>query len=237
MIETLFAFGDRDLAAHVMVTDVTRQVVPTRRFNRTTVPGMDGELVSPNGLEAMEVTVSGIILGYEMEEVARMRREIASMLLADRPQALRLPDEPGTYLMAYYEGGTEPSRLMQCPDVEFKFLCPDPVAFGEARAVSFSGSRHVSVGGTYRAWPVVTAKPASGPSWKITNEATGEFVLVRASFTGAQTVVLDMRSGRCTVNGTDHDVDLSSDFFGIEGDVDLSISNGTATISWDERWV
>ena len=42
---------------------------------------------------------------------------------------------------------------------------------------------------------------------------------------------------RCTINGTDHAVDITSDFFGIEGDVSLMVSGGTATVEWDERWL
>ena len=83
----------------------------------------------------------------------------------------------------------------------------------------------------------MTCKPASGSYWTFANVTTGAFVRVEASFTGSQTVVLDMARERCTVNGADHAVTLSSDFFAMEGVQQLKTSSGTATVEWEERWL
>lgn len=235
--EQNIAFDGNDLSQYILVTDVARQIMPKRRITQTQVPGMDGALVSGVELDPVEVIVSGCILRHTMEGVSRARRELAKALSSKVPAPLCLPDEAGTYLMALYEGGAEPLGLVHAPDVELAFLCADPVAYGQARKQQVSGTSYVDAGGTYPASPVVTVKPPAGSYWQITDVDTGEYVRVDASFTGSQTVVMDFASGRCTINGADHRVDISSDFFRLDGVTRVKVSAGTATLEWNERWV
>lgn len=230
-------FDGNDLSPYLLVTDVKRQVMPKRRITQTQVPGMDGAFVSSVELDAIEVTVSGCVTRRLMRDVTEARKALAVCLKSANPAPLVLPDDPTTYLMALYEGGSELGKLAYIPDVELVFLCADPVAYGQRRSVEVSGTKRVRVGGSYPARPVVTVKPPKGSQWQITNVGTGEYVRVLASFTGSQTVVLDMGLERCTINGTDHAVDITSDFFSIEGDASLMVSGGTATVEWDERWL
>lgn len=232
-----FSFGDADLERYMTVSSATRTVAPARRVERTSVPGMDGELARADGMEAAEVTVEGYLRAWTLAEVAEVRRLLARALASDGPRMLRLPDEPWSGLMAVYLGGAELSRNAHRPKVELRFLCPDPVAYGNSRTAKVSTSATVEVGGTYPASPVVTVKPPRGSSWRITNVDTGEFVCVQASFTGSQTVAIDMAAHRCTVNGADRAVTLDSDFFRIEGTQHLLVSGGTATLEWSERWL
>lgn len=235
--EQNIVFDGNDLSPYILVTDVSRQVMPKRRITQTQVPGMDGALVSGVELDPVEITVKGCILRRTMEDVSRARRDLAKALSSKVPAPLFLPDEAGTYLMALYEGGAEPSALMQTPEVELAFLCADPVAYGQTRWQQVSGTAYVEAGGTYPAAPVVTVKPPAGGYWQITDVDTGEYVRVDASFTGSQTVVMDFASGRCTINGADHRVDISSDFFRLDGVTRVKVSAGTATLEWNERWV
>lgn len=233
-----FAFGGVDLTPYVTVSKATRTVAPRRRMERTDVPGMAGELVRFSGLQAAEVTVTGYLTPHGVDRVAHVRRLLARMLYSDAPQALILPDEPWSYLMAVYEGGAELSRHAHRPKVELPFLCPDPVAYGKPRTASVgSAAVDVDAGGTWPASPVVSVTPPTGSYWQITNLATGDYVRVNAAFTGSQAVVIDMGAQRCTVNGADHAVDVGSDFFPIDGAQRLKASAGTASLSWVERWL
>ena len=198
---------------------------------------MDGAHVRAEGYGTLEVTVTCRVRGRGVDAVSELRRQLASALCSDEPEKLVLPDEPAVYLMAYYEGGASLSRLHDLPQVQLKFLCPDPIALGEHRVASIDGTSRVQVGGTYRTLPTVTASPPAGDSWQVTRVSTGEFVRVSAPFDGTQEVVLDMAAQRCTVNGKDHRVDIESDFFCLEGTEDVSVSAGAATLEWDERWL
>ena len=235
----LFTFGEIDLTPYIEVVGFSRPVSPSRRIERTTIPGRDGELARIDGLEAVEVTATGYLTARALDDVSMLRRLLAKMLSSDAPQALMVPDEPWSYLMAVYMGGAEPSRHSKRPKIELPFLCADPVAYGQHRKEALSGTRYVDAGGTYKAFPAITVKPPSGSYWQITNVDSGKFIRVDASFTGSQTLVLDTALARCTINGTDHAVNVASDFEGfcIDGVTQLKVSGGTATLEWDERWL
>lgn len=230
-------FDGNDLSPYILVTDVGRRVMPGRRITKTQIPGMDGALVSSVELDPVEITVSACIKRRLMPDVEEARIALAAMMASREPAPLVLPDSRGTYLMAVYEGGAEPSSLISVPDVELVFLCADPVSYGQSRRQEISGEGYVVAGGTYRSKPVVTARPPAGESWQITNVDTGEFVRVYADFDGSQEVVLDFPKSRCTVNGADHRVDVESDFFFLEGTRKISVSSGSCTLEWAERWL
>lgn len=233
-----FSFGDVDLTPRVFVTGTTRSILPPVRLDESTISGLDGSLVKHNGFESCELTVSGFLFGDALDDTACLRRLLAKMLSFTSPQALKLPDEPWNYYLAWFKGAAETSRQGKFPSVELTFLCPDPVAFGQSRTQTVTTTQTVvNTGGTCKSYPIVTAKPPSGSSWRITNVSTGDFVLVYATFTGSQTLVLDMEKQRCTINGSDKAVDISSDFFAIEGTQKLQVSGGSATLAWNERWL
>ncbi len=233
----MFSFGDHDLDGPLACLSISRQVMPSRRLTRTTVPGMDGCHVADEGLSPLEIEVGVAFWATDEQELADARRELA-LALSGGEKRLLLPDEPGRYYLARFEGGGQLDRLFNSPSLTLTFLCADPVAYGASRTATVGTSAAtVDAGGTWRARPVVTAKPAKGDYWTLTNVTTGEFVRVEAAFTGSQTVVLDMAKERCTVNGADWPVTLSSDFFAIEGTQQLKASSGTAEVTWEERWL
>lgn len=230
-------FGGIDLTPYLLVTKVTRPIVPKVRLDETEVPGMDGTHVRATGLEPVEIAVDCNIVGGSLDEVAEARAVLASALSGGE-KALVLDDAPERYMLARYRGGAEQGRNAHMPNLTLGFYCADPAAYGQRRSEQVSASqRAVSAGGNYRAYPTVTCKPPAGSSWTITNVSTGRFVRVEASFTGAQTVVLDMRAERCTVNGADWPVTVASDFFSLDGVQQIKTSGGTATLEWEERWL
>lgn len=237
MIETPIYFNGKDLAPLLLVENVSRKIVSSRNITATEIPGVDGSLVTGTTLAPLEVTVTAVILRDEMRDVSEARQLLAEALYTDEAAPLFLPDEPNRYLMALYEGGAEPDRLMNRPEVELTFYCADPVMYGERRSVEVTGRRAVPIRGTYKAAPKVTVKPPAGESWRITKASTGDFVEVSADFTGEQEVVLDMALERCTINGLDSRVEEASDFFTLLGTEELEVSGGTAKLEWVERWL
>ncbi len=232
-----FSFGEYDLSSRLICTKVSRQIMPARSLTKTSVPGMNGCHVAEQGLEPLEIEVGAALMAMDPNDVADARRELASALCGSEKR-LMLPDEPELSYLARFEGGGGLDRLFNCPSSTLTFLCADPIAYGAARAASVgTGNTTVAAGGTYKALPTVTCKPASGSSWQVTNVTTGDFVRVDAAFTGSQVVVLDMAKERCTVNGADHAVALASDFFALEGTQTLKVSSGSATLTWEERWI
>lgn len=230
-------FGGIDLTPYLLVTKVTRPIVPKVRLDETEVPGMDGSHIRATGLEPVEIAVDCNIVGGSLDEVAEARAVLASALSGGE-KALVLDDAPERYMLARYRGGAEQGRNAHMPNLTLAFYCADPAAYGQRRSEQVTASqRAVAAGGNHRAYPTVTCRPPAGSSWTITNVSTGRFVRVEASFTGAQTVVLDMRAERCTVNGADWPVTVASDFFSLDGVQQIKTSGGTATLEWEERWL
>lgn len=231
-------FDGNDLSAYLLVRSVERSVIASRRLDTTEVQGMNGAHVVDNGMETMEIEVECNMRARSVSDVSDLRRLLSLMLHRTEAAPLVLDDEPERYLMAWYKGGCELDRNAHKPSVTLTFLCADPVAYGEERSATVSTTaKQVMSGGTYKAFPTVTCKPASGSYWQLTNVTTGDFVRVNATFTGDQTVVLDMAKDRCTINGTDHAVTIGSDFFALDGIQQLKASSGTATLEWNERWL
>lgn len=232
-----FTFGGVDLSGMLACSSTSRRVAPASRISKTEVPGMDGCHVQAEGLEAVELSVGVIMLAETPDEVSETRRRLAEAL-SGGARPLVLPDEPERFVMARYVGGDEWDAAYGSPTAKLSFLCADPLSYGQARTAEV-GTSSVAVrpGGTYKALPTVTAKPASGTYWTLANETTGEFVRVEAAFTGAQTVELDMAAERCTLNGADWPVTLSSTFFALDGPCSLRCSSGGAEVAWRERWL
>ena len=198
---------------------------------------MDGCHVRDEGLSAMEISVGVIMLAKTADEVSEIRRRLAAALQGGT-KPLVLPDEPERFVWARYAGGDDWDASVSNPSANLSFLCADPLSYGQERTASVGTSTTlVRPGGTYKALPLITAKPAKGSSWTLENVTTGEFVRADADFTGSQTVVLDMATERCTINGADCPVALASTFFALDGDCLLKCTSGTAEMEWRERWL
>ena len=232
-----FSFGDVDLSGMLACSSTARKVAPAHRLSKTEVPGMDGCYVTDEGLSAMEISVGVIMLAKTADEVSETRRRLAAALHGG-VKRLVLPDEPERFVWAQYTGDDNWDAAVSNPSAKLSFLCADPLSYGQEHTASVgTSSTVIRPGGTYKALPLVVATPAKGSYWTLENVTTGEFVRVDADFTGSQTVVLDMATERCTLNGADWPVTLSSTFFAMDSDCSVKCSSGTATMEWRERWL
>ena len=102
-------FGGIDLTPYLLVTKVTRPIVPKVRLDETEVPGMDGSHIRATGLEPVEIAVDCNIVGGSLDEVAEARAVLASALSGGE-KALVLDDAPERYMLARYRGGAEQGR-------------------------------------------------------------------------------------------------------------------------------
>lgn len=152
-------FGGIDLTPYLLVTKVTRPIVPKVRLDETEVPGMDGSHIRATGLEPVEIAVDCNIVGGSLDEVAEARAVLASALSGGE-KALVLDDAPERYMLARYRGGAEQGRNAHMPNLTLAFYCADPAAYGQRRSEQVTASqRAVAAGGNYRAYPTVTCKP------------------------------------------------------------------------------
>lgn len=231
-----FEFNGNDLGHFLHIQSISRSIAP--EFRLTEQATTRGEHVALGGLSALEITVKANLKRVRVDDAAALRRALAGMLYSEQAAKLILPDEPDKYYLAWWKGGAELDRLDYWPGAELTFLCADPVAYGEEHEIELTNAaKTVLRGGTYKAYPVIKATPAAGSYWTVTNVTTGELVRVDAAFTGANSLVLDFGAQRCLVNGTNHAVTIESTFFALEESQEIKKLNGTATMTWRERWL
>lgn len=217
-----------------------RQLVPPTSIETEAVPGRDGSRLVSARLAEMTVEVDVELRARTGEDVTELRRMVAAALWSPEPAPLVLDDDPTRYLMALVDGESELTTLWHTGEATLTFRCPDPVAYGADREQSMTTSLSVTGGGSYPSSPVITARPAKGSYYRVTDEATGERVQLNMSFTGEQVVTIDCAAQHCEVNGASADryVTLDSDYFQLQpGANRLSASSGSATVRWTERWL
>lgn len=170
--------------------------------------------------------------------MAKLRREVAPVLMTERPAPLVLDDEPDVHYLAMVTTQDRLSNLWYTGACDIEFTAFDPIAYGRRREASLSPAGTFEVGGTWPTDPVVTAKPAGSVSYlRLTDAGTGRFVQVTASLTSSSKVVFDMAAPQATVNGANAPVTFESDFFALApGTASLRLSSGSGTVAWIERW-
>ena len=176
--------------------------------------------------------------GNTENHLARLRREVAPVLMASEPRPLVLDDEPDVHYMAIMTTQAALSNLWYTGTCDIEFTAYDPIAYGRDRETSLSPAATFEVGGTWPTEPIVTARPGGSVSFlRLTDNATGRFVQVTAALTSSSVVVFDMAAPNATVNGANAPVTFESDFFALEpGVASLRLSSGTGTVAWTERW-
>lgn len=256
---TPFIFNGRDLSPYLLVTNVSREIVPKRAVQTQQVSAQT--LVASYGFEPMTLKVTCSLMKESMQDIADVRRMLAEVLYTQEPKKLLLPDERGTYYYALYAGGATPQELVKYPEVEFEFLVPDPIAYGghhEERVQTHKDGTTediMLVGGTYPTKPRITI--ACEPNYcpmEIANKTTGKKISFVEDFKSNQVVTIDCELERVSVstvapnpnggemlkaNTRDIPLFLESDFFDIKDNDILyhSPSIDAYTIEWDERFL
>ena len=232
------AFNGTDLSK-LVYCKVSRPVMAPVDATFESVPGRHGEVFKSACRSGYDLPVEIWLRTEDRREVAEMRHKLAAALWTDEPAPLYLPDDPTRYLLAIVSGSTDLNEITDdCPTTTVTFHVGDPDFYGRKRRMEVSaGDVHLDAGGNRPSYLKVTAKPAAGSTWRITNVDTGEFVAVDAPLTSSSTVRIDMATERATVNDQTAPVTIDSDFFEIDGRCHLRISGGTAILEWEERWL
>lgn len=264
---TPFIFNGRDLSPYLLVTNVSREIVPKRAVQTQQVSAQT--LVASYGFEPMTLKVTCSLMKESMQDIADVRRMLAEVLYTQEPKKLLLPDERGTYYYALYAGGAIPQELVKYPEVEFEFFVPDPIAYGGHHKETIKPHKDgttediMLVGGTYPTKPKITftvGKSATSTEvlgfTELMNKTAGKRISLTGNFKSTQIIEIDCELERVTVsdftikkysNGEEMvktnprylAPDIESDFFDIkDGDILYHSPNiYTYTIEWDERYL
>lgn len=222
-----------------LTANVSRPLLPPVEVQADSVPGMDGTRFRSAKLGELPIPVDVRLKAGMREDIAGLRHALASMLMADAPAPLVLGDDPRRYHLAVLDGSTDLDSLWFSGRTTLNFRACDPVAYGESRRGTLK-SGVLRVRGTWRTYPVVSITPPKGSYWKIENAATGDFVRVNATFSGSARLVVDCAERHCTLNGANADkyLTLDSDYLALEpGENKFTVSGGSPSFEWSERWL
>jgi predicted phage tail component-like protein len=152
-----------DLAQWMVITDVARNIGANHTNTMTKVGKSDGQMWQYSSLDSKTIVVAGAVLN---DNLAVVRRELGAALEHDGPAPLILGDDTSVYYNALADGQASITEDWRSGSVSITFVVPD----GVAHAVTPSTfNNHGSDGlmtdkvvvsnkGSYKAYPVITAK-------------------------------------------------------------------------------
>lgn len=231
-------FNGHDLSA-IVCCKVNRPIMAPVSAVYEEIPGRHGELFKSACLGGYDLPVDVWLRSDDRRDAATLRHLLAEMLYTEEPAPLFLPDDPTRYLMAIVSGSTDLGEITDdCPSATVTFHVGDPFYYGSKRRVEAQAGRFgINAGGNRPAALTITAHAESGVAWSIRNLDTGEKVQLDMDVAADSVVRVDMALERATVNGHEAPVTLDSDFFEINGRMNLLLSGGSALLEWRERWL
>lgn len=240
-IRTTVTFNGTDLTALCHVSDLRTSLLP-RTFGSENVPGRDGAIFTGSRLLTRTITLTLSLMGTDLAQRQQAARALAGILAVDEPKPLAISIDDGMYYLAIPESGDDIARYVNSERFDVTFTAYDPTLHGAQRTVtvSSSGSRTFNVGGTYPASPVISVPEAlsRAGSWRITLD-DADFLSVSFDRSATRALVFDCEARTLTMDGVATLLMPECDWFVLTpGRHTLqTVGDGTATVTWEERWL
>lgn len=235
-------FDEHDLS------DVVDVGVPTigalaSRATYETVPGRNGKIVTGRTWDSFTIEFMVYAHGTPWERRDAFSR-LGMWLDVDEAKELILPDCPDRRWLAMPDGDVPLARYIGDESGKVKLVVTDPVAYGARKSVTVpsGGSASFYVGGTYKASPRIAGtvtRDASSHQWGIRLDE-GDYLHVEIGVASAVALTLDCGECTCTVSGAVSLPTLSSDWLELSPGYHTlrnDLGSGSATVSWEERWL
>jgi len=230
-----------DLKQFFKILKINKSVLPTMENILKEIPGKPGAIVSRTKLKPIQISAEVEVKGPSKEGLNTIIRELAGLLYAEGTRQLRLPNELDKYYMAKLEGDTALEEIFNYGRTVLRFICPDPLAYGETITVSNVNGKKILNHGTAPAKGIITVNITSAVSFlEITLLNTGEFLYIEDEFEVGDIVVVDLEAEHVTKNDYSAmpKLYLESDFFELPvGEFEISVSSGDTMLEFRERWL
>ncbi len=234
-------YNDIDLEQYIKVLKISKSVLPTMENILKEIPGKPGAIVARTKLKPIQISVEVEIKGPSKEGLNTIIRELAGMLYTEGTRQLRLPNELDKYYMAKLEGDTALEEILNYGRTVLRFICPDPVAYGNLVNVNLNNNTRIYNNGTYPSKGIIKIEITEETDHlEVTLLNTGEFLYIEDDFNVGDIVVVDLNAEHITKNDYSAmpNLYLESDFFELPvGEFEISVSSGNADIEFRERWL
>ena len=234
-------YNDIDLEQYIKVLKISKSVLPTMENILKEIPGKPGAIVARTKLKPIQISVEVEVKGPSKEGLNTIIRELAGMLYTEGTRQLRLPNELDKYYMAKLDGDTALEEILNYGRTVLRFICPDPVAYGNLVKVNLNNNTRIYNNGTYPSKGIIKIEITEETDHlEVTLLNTGEFLYIEDDFNVGDIVVVDLNAEHITKNDYSAmpNLYLESDFFELPvGEFEISVSSGNADIEFRERWL
>lgn len=234
-------YNDIDLEQYIKVLKISKSVLPTMENILKEIPGKPGAIVARTKLKPIQISVEVEVKGPSKEGLNTIIRELAGMLYTEGTRQLRLPNELDKYYMAKLDGDTALEEILNYGRTVLRFICPDPVAYGNLVKVNLNNNTRIYNNGTYPSKGIIKIEITEETDHlEVALLNTGEFLYIDDNFDTGDIVVIDLEKEYVTKNGYSAmpNLYLESDFFELPvGDFEITISNGNGILEFRERWL
>lgn len=232
-------FNNSDLNDYLIVKRIKESILPPINTIRKTIPGRAGTRYVRKTLGERQIKIDVEIPASCFSSREETINTLASILYTEDEKELKLRDSK-TYL-ASLDGDTNLENIVFHGAGTLIFIATDPIAYGELKTITDIAGKEILNTGTYPTKGKITIEIAeAAEELEVTLLNTGEFLYVEDDFATEDVIVIDLEQEYITKNGSSamDKLYLESDFFELPvGEFELSVSSGTASLEFRERWL
>lgn len=236
----MLIFNNQDFGEYVIVNGVRRAIIPPQTNITNKIPGLAGEHYARKELGMGLIEVDITLVESDPVLFQQKIRSLAAVLYAEKPKKLTLIDEPDKYNLVILDGDLPLDKRRRIGQTTLVFLCPDPLTYSERKIqVALEGA--VINTGTYQATGTIKINIDEGAKHlKVTLQNTGEYLYLEDDFKANDEVVISLEdeSIRKNDNLIMDKLHFESDFFALPvGEFEITLSSGSGTLEFRERWL
>lgn len=232
-------FNGVDLTPLLKVEEVRRPFLPPSEYlTQQSIKGY--ERFYKRQLKSYVVEADVRLIKNSRTKLKEVADNIRSLLYTEGPVKIQLRDEPDKYNIGICSADSI-EYFLRTGFATLEFYCFEPFLFSDTEKKATVNTLETAVenNGLHETEPIITVTGASGNNIRIDNTTTGEYLLLSHNFVASDRIAFDCKKEEVEINSNERlqFLDYKSDFFHlIKGTNKLKCSNGTATITYRERW-
>lgn len=206
------------------------------------VPKRPGALPVKKNTGVRELPLPVFLKADSMEDLQKVKEDLAEWLIHDEPKPLIFDDEPDRIYYAVVDGSFDPDEILKWGQGVIPFICPDPYKYGTEKTVSVISS--VTNEGTTPANPIFTVNFTDKASeFKISHVESEGFIRVINGFVAGDVLVIDFTKRKVIIddNLKMTALDFRSNWFSLQKGLNRLIftpnDGATITIKYKPRWL
>lgn len=231
-------YDGETLSDYFIVTEMSVSPMPDITANSQSMASGVGEWFSniKLGTRKVEMTLRLNCESPEYVDAVHCWREVRPLIHKSEPKKLQLDED--IYLMAILTDCGDITNKGTSWQVDCTFTCYDPYYYGKEHTETLaSGANTFEVVGGCEVWPEY-ALTSPGGDIVITNTDTDEAIKVLSIKSGVKVAITTQPSKRkVLIGGQYYAVDLSSDFFSLDGTANIKLSGAAGTLTYQERYL